>query len=85
MAQSSSNAVPQSGMVGASAAVVGSSGSAQQVAAAQAAAAAGAVPQQARTELRVGGKFRIGRKVGSGAFGDIYLGTQSFVFRMIFS
>jgi hypothetical protein len=28
-----------------------------------------------KTELRVGGKFRIGRKVGSGAFGDIYLGT----------
>jgi serine/threonine protein kinase len=29
-----------------------------------------------KTELRVGGKFRIGRKVGSGAFGDIYLGTN---------
>ena len=25
-------------------------------------------------ELRVGGKFRLGRKIGSGSFGDIYLG-----------
>jgi len=27
-------------------------------------------------ELRVGNKFRIGRKIGSGSFGDIYLGTN---------
>jgi len=27
-------------------------------------------------ELRVGGKYRIGRKIGSGSFGDIYLGTN---------
>jgi len=27
-------------------------------------------------ELRVGGKFRLGRKVGSGSFGDIYIGTN---------
>jgi len=27
-------------------------------------------------ELRVGGKFRLGRKIGSGSFGDIYLGTN---------
>jgi len=27
-------------------------------------------------ELRVGKKFRIGRKIGSGSFGDIYLGTN---------
>jgi hypothetical protein len=28
------------------------------------------VPQ----DLRVGNKYRIGRKIGSGSFGDIYLG-----------
>jgi casein kinase 1/casein kinase I family protein HRR25 len=27
-------------------------------------------------ELRVGKKFRLGRKIGSGSFGDIYLGTD---------
>jgi len=27
-------------------------------------------------ELRVGGKFRLGRKIGSGSFGDIYVGTN---------
>ncbi|KAF8951962.1 serine/threonine protein kinase, partial [Entomortierella lignicola] len=27
-------------------------------------------------ELRVGNKYRIGRKIGSGSFGDIYLGTS---------
>uniref|UniRef100_A0A914UN85 Non-specific serine/threonine protein kinase n=1 Tax=Plectus sambesii TaxID=2011161 RepID=A0A914UN85_9BILA len=27
-------------------------------------------------ELRVGGKFRLGRKIGSGSFGDIYLGQN---------
>lgn len=27
-------------------------------------------------ELRVGKKFRIGRRIGSGSFGDIYLGTN---------
>ncbi|KAL8569177.1 hypothetical protein ACOMHN_035447 [Nucella lapillus] len=27
-------------------------------------------------ELRVGNKFRLGRKIGSGSFGDIYLGTD---------
>jgi len=26
-------------------------------------------------ELRVGGRFRLGRKIGHGSFGDIYLGT----------
>lgn len=25
-------------------------------------------------DLRVGGKFRLGRKIGSGSFGDIYVG-----------
>ncbi|KAF9580913.1 serine/threonine protein kinase [Lunasporangiospora selenospora] len=27
-------------------------------------------------DLRVGGKYRIGRKIGSGSFGDIYLGAS---------
>lgn len=27
-------------------------------------------------ELRVGNRFRLGRKIGSGSFGDIYLGTN---------
>lgn len=26
-------------------------------------------------DLRVGNKYRIGRKIGSGSFGDIYLGN----------
>ena len=26
-------------------------------------------------ELRVGGKYRLDRKIGSGSFGDIYIGT----------
>lgn len=30
-------------------------------------------------ELRVGNKYRLGRKIGSGSFGDIYLGN-SFTF-----
>jgi len=28
----------------------------------------------AEQDLRVGNKYRIGRKIGSGSFGDIYLG-----------
>ena len=28
-------------------------------------------------DLRVGNKYRIGRKIGSGSFGDIYLGKAS--------
>ena len=31
-------------------------------------------------ELRVGGKYRLGRKIGSGSFGDIYLGVFLCVF-----
>lgn len=27
-------------------------------------------------DLRVGNKYRIGRKIGSGSFGDIYLGMR---------
>ena len=29
-----------------------------------------------KMELRVGRKYRLGRKIGSGSFGDIYLGTN---------
>ena len=28
-------------------------------------------------ELRIGNKYRVGRKIGSGSFGDIYLGTET--------
>lgn len=31
---------------------------------------------QSGLELRVGNKYRLGRKIGSGSFGDIYLGTH---------
>ena len=27
-------------------------------------------------ELRVGNKYRLGRKIGSGSFGELYLGTN---------
>lgn len=27
-------------------------------------------------ELRVGGKYRLGKKIGAGSFGDIFLGTN---------
>ncbi|KAJ3279901.1 serine/threonine protein kinase [Borealophlyctis nickersoniae] len=33
-------------------------------------------PPHPLMDLRVGNKFRIGRKIGSGSFGDIYLGTN---------
>ena len=33
-------------------------------------------PPDTAMDLRVGRKFRIGRKIGSGSFGDIYLGTN---------
>ncbi|KAF1314944.1 Ck1/ck1/ck1-d protein kinase, partial [Globisporangium splendens] len=33
-------------------------------------------PRESSLELRVGKKFRLGRKIGSGSFGDIYLGTN---------
>lgn len=32
--------------------------------------------ENANLDLRVGKKYRIGRKIGSGSFGDIYLGTN---------
>lgn len=34
------------------------------------------VSSDATMELRVGKKYRLGRKIGSGSFGDIYLGTN---------
>lgn len=30
-------------------------------------------------DLRVGNKYRIGRKIGAGSFGDIYLGKQALL------
>lgn len=36
-------------------------------------------------ELRVGNKYRLGRKIGSGSFGDIYLGKcKHFIFLFLF-
>ncbi|EMP32466.1 Casein kinase I isoform delta-B [Chelonia mydas] len=29
-------------------------------------------------ELRVGNRYRLGRKIGSGSFGDIYLGCDCY-------
>lgn len=34
------------------------------------------ISKMATMDLRVGNKYRIGRKIGSGSFGDIYLGTN---------
>lgn len=31
-------------------------------------------------ESRVGNKFRLGRKIGSGSFGEIYLGSSLFLY-----
>ncbi|KAJ5808091.1 hypothetical protein N7474_009360 [Penicillium riverlandense] len=36
----------------------------------------GLARRRAVLDLRVGNKYRIGRKIGSGSFGDIYLGTN---------
>ena len=35
-------------------------------------------------ELRVGSRFRLGRKIGSGSFGDIYLGKSQENYIYIF-
>ena len=42
---------------------------------------------QRNMDLRVGNKYRIGRKIGSGSFGDIYLGKSSLttLFRVLFT
>lgn len=34
-------------------------------------------------DLRVGNKYRIGRKIGSGSFGDIYLGMSLILFEEV--
>jgi len=36
----------------------------------------------AEMELRVGNKYRLGRKIGSGSFGDIYLGLSLFLINL---
>ena len=34
----------------------------------------------------IGGKFKLGRKIGGGSFGEIYLGTPDrVIFRLLFS
>ncbi|KAJ3099919.1 serine/threonine protein kinase [Phlyctochytrium bullatum] len=38
--------------------------------------AGGPQPPHPLMDIRVGGKYRLGRKIGSGSFGDIYLGTN---------
>jgi len=35
-------------------------------------------------ELRVGNRYRLGRKIGSGSFGDIYLGKSLFIYLFSF-
>ena len=34
------------------------------------------VQGQAQAEIRIGNKYRLGKKIGSGSFGDIYFGTN---------
>lgn len=36
-------------------------------------------------EPRIGNKYRLGRKIGSGSFGEIYLGEQTCLFLESFS
>jgi hypothetical protein len=31
-------------------------------------------------DIRIANKYRLGRKIGSGSFGDIYLGTKFYCY-----
>ena len=31
-------------------------------------------------DIRIAGRYKLGRKIGSGSFGDIYLGKQNPIF-----
>ncbi len=35
-------------------------------------------------DIRIANKFRLGRKIGGGSFGDIYLGELNFVAEFLF-
>ena len=32
------------------------------------------LPLNSQAEIRIGGKYRLGKKIGAGSFGDIYFG-----------
>jgi hypothetical protein len=33
------------------------------------------------TEIKIGNRYRLGRKIGSGSFGEIFFGKASFTFK----
>jgi len=56
--------------------VIAEEGETVQVATGAAVASAGSGNPPHFADLRVGNRYRLGRKIGSGSFGDIYLGTN---------